>query len=407
MYRHASLLALLFALPAPAAEPFRQNLSGTPHRVEVKSRDVTPGSPVAWRVTKYNLVGGKQEGVELVEIDNGRLKIVVVPTRGMGVLSVHGTDVRLGWDSPVTEVVHPKFVNLQERGGLGWLSGFNEWMVRCGLESNGQAGPDKFVNNVGDEATMELTLHGKIANIPASSYELVVDREPPYRLRLRGTVHERMFYGPKLELQTELSTEPGSNTFRIADVVTNRGGQPQEFQLLYHPNYGRPLLEEGSTFVAPARRVTPFNANAAKDVATYDTYKGPNAGYIEQVYLFRLYADKDERTTVMLQNRARSRAVTMAFSLKELPYLTLWKNTAAVEDGYVTGIEPGTNYPNHRRVERKAGRVPKLAPGASYAAAVDYAVLVGPDEVARAAERIDAIRNGRKTQVDEQPEKAE
>ena len=366
-----------------------------------------PPAPRWTGFPKYNLVGGKQEGVELVEIDNGRLKIVVVPTRGMGVLSVHGTDVRLGWDSPVTEVVHPKFVNLQERGGLGWLSGFNEWMVRCGLESNGQAGPDKFVNNVGDEATMELTLHGKIANIPASSYELVVDREPPYRLRLRGTVHERMFYGPKLELQTELSTEPGSNTFRIADVVTNRGGQPQEFQLLYHPNYGRPLLEEGSTFVAPARRVTPFNANAAKDVATYDTYKGPNAGYIEQVYLFRLYADKDERTTVMLQNRARSRAVTMAFSLKELPYLTLWKNTAAVEDGYVTGIEPGTNYPNHRRVERKAGRVPKLAPGASYAAAVDYAVLVGPDEVARAAERIDAIRNGRKTQVDEQPEKAE
>jgi hypothetical protein len=48
--------------------------------------------------------------------------------------------VRLGWDSPVKEVVHPQFINLQSRGGLGWLEGFNEWMVRCGLEWAGHPG---------------------------------------------------------------------------------------------------------------------------------------------------------------------------------------------------------------------------------------------------------------------------
>src|SRR6516162_5759605 len=88
----------------------------------------------------------------------------------------------------------------------------------------------------GEEATMDLTLHGKIANIPASEVEVVIDAAPPHRIRLRGTVNERMFYGPKLELQTEISTEPGSTSFRVADVITNRGAQDQEFELLYHTN---------------------------------------------------------------------------------------------------------------------------------------------------------------------------
>jgi hypothetical protein len=52
----------------------------------------------------------------------------------MSLLKVTSGDLTLGWNSPVKEVVHPQFINLQSRGGLGWLEGFNEWMVRCGLE---------------------------------------------------------------------------------------------------------------------------------------------------------------------------------------------------------------------------------------------------------------------------------
>src|SRR5262249_29633303 len=195
----------LICLAAPAdAESFRKILisSGRNVRVdqaEVTAKDATPKCPVKWSVRKLTLHGGKQEGVELVVIDNGKLQITVIPTRGMGVLSVTLGDVRLGWDSPVKDVVHPQFINLNARGGLGWLDGFNEWLCRCGLESNGGPGPDRFINNIGDEAVMELTLHGKIANLPAQEAELVVDREPPYRIRLRGRVDEKMPVGPQPE----------------------------------------------------------------------------------------------------------------------------------------------------------------------------------------------------------------
>ena len=413
MRKTMAIAALSTVIAASASgEAFRQALISSSQNinipaVEISGQAVTPACSVPWSVRKMTLHGGKQEGVDVVILDNGKLRISLIPTRGMGILSVVMGDVRLGWDSPVKEVVHPSFINLQMRGGLGWLEGFNEWMCRCGMESNGHPGTDKFINNVGDEATMELTLHGRVANLPAQEVEVLVDTQPPYRIRVRGRVDERMFYGPRLELQSELSTEPGSNSFRILDVITNQGAGEQEFQMLYHSNYGGPLLEEGATFVAPVGRVTPFNDNAAKGVRQYTEFAGPKLGFIEQVYCLRPLADADGRTIAMLRNKAKDRAVSVSFSPKELPYLTLWKNTAAEKDGYVTGIEPGTNYAYNRRIERKAGRVPRLAPGASHAMAIDFAIHVGVDEVKQVADRIAQIQGKDAPIIDDKPARVE
>src|SRR4051812_6421890 len=180
--------AWCYTLPTVAADPFVKVLTSARQNVGVESwqadaRELTGGkSDGAWTVRKIRLHGGKQEGVDVIIVDNGKLQVAVCPTRGMGLLWATLGDVRLGWDSPVKETVDPRFVNLQERGGLGWLTGFNEFACRCGLEWSGHPGTDKFINNVGDEATMELTLHGKVANLPASEVEVVIEREAPYRI---------------------------------------------------------------------------------------------------------------------------------------------------------------------------------------------------------------------------------
>jgi hypothetical protein len=367
------------------------------------SRVAAPNCKTPWSVRLVTLHGGKQEGVDLVYLDNGAMTITVIPTRGMGILSVRAGDVRLGWDSPIQEVVHPKFINLHDRGGLGWLEGFDEWLCRCGMESNGAPGSDRVVDKAGEETTMELTLHGRVANLPAQEVDLIAEREPPYRLTLRGRVDERMFLGPKLELYTEMSTVPGSREFRIVDVVTNRAGSEQEFQMLYHINFGPPLLEEGSTFLAPLAQVTAMNDHAAKDVAHFDRCTGPTAGFIAQVFCLRPRSDTEGNTLAMIRNKAGSRGASLRFSTRELPYLTLWKNTVAKEDGYVIGIEPGTNFPNNRRVERRFGRVPKLAPGASHTMTLDFAIQVDAGEVAAASDRIVTIQGRQQSVIDQRP----
>jgi len=380
-----------------AQEPFHETLTSTAESVNdeiwsADSRQVTPNCEHDWSITKETLRGGRQEGVDIITVDNGVMQIVLCPTRGMGILKVTSGDLQLKWDSPVKEVVNPQFVNLASRGGLGWLEGFNEFLCRCGLENNGHPGTDKFINNVGDEAEMELTLHGKIANIPASKVEVVVDRKPPFALRVKGQVYESFLFGPKLQLQTELVVLPGENTFQLNDTITNKGAQEQEFQLLYHANFGSPLLAAGAEVLVPTHKVTPFNDHAAAGMKNWSKYEGPTAGFVEQVYLLEPKADHNGHTMALLVNRATAQAASIGWSTKQLPYLTVWKNTGAAADGYVTGIEPGTNYPNNRSVEREAGRVPKLAPGESREMTLTFGLHSGGNAVEAAINQITVLQ---------------
>ena len=407
----AAILLLILGLTFGflPAQPHRMVLTSARDGIHVESWKITSRelglqSGVAFSVEKLTWHGGKQEGVDLIVIDNGRLRIRIIPTRGMGILDVKREDIRLGWDSPVKEVVHPRHINLHDRGGLGWLEGFNEWLVRCGLEFAGQPGKDSFINNLGEAAEMDLTLHGKIANIPASEVEVLIDQVPPYRIRVRGRVDERMFYGPKLELWTEMATLPGSNRFTVSDRLTNHGSHEQEFQLIYHANYGPPLLEEGARFVGAVSRVYPFNEDAARDVLTFDQYAAPEIGFVEQVYTLYPLADEQGRTTVALRNQEATRAVSMSFSVAQLPHLTVWKNTNSLEEGYVTGIEPGTGFTYNRRVEREFGRVPKLRPGETRHFGIEVAIHEGQAEVRSVLERISRIQGDRERILAPAPE---
>ena len=327
-----------------------------------------------WSVTQKTLRGGKQEGVKLLTLDNGKLQISIIPDRGMGIFDVTSKGVRLGWDSPVKEIVHPSHINLDSRGGLGWLEGFNEWMVRCGLEFAGHPGTDEFIDNTGNPSTLNLTLHGKIQNIPASEYEIIIDPEPPHRIRIRGTVYEKFFYGPKLKLITEISTVAGSDTFQISDQLINEGAFAQEFQLIYHGNYGSSILEEGAQIYTAAKSVTPMNNHAAKGIDNWKSYQGPTPGFIEEVYLLEPQPDGEGNTIALLANADLTLGTSVQWNLSELPYLTIWKNTAAQEDGYVTGIEPATGYPFNRKVERKYGRVPMIQPGETRSFTLNFGI---------------------------------
>ena len=361
----------------------------------VSSADIGIAADPPFSVKKSMLHGGKQEGVELIEVDNGRTTISVIPTRGMNVFRVRSGDVTLGWNSPVKQIVNPAFIELDSRGGLGWLDGFNEMLVRCGFEWAGHPGMDN---------GKLLTLHGRAGNTPASKVVVVIDDQPPHRIHVRGKVDEQVFKFADYEVWTELSTEPGSRGFRISDTLTNRADYEREFQIIYHGNFGPPLLAEGSKFEAPAKQVTPFNDYAAKDVATWPTYRAQTRDFDEQVYNFVLFADPNGLTTVMLRNKAGDRGVKLRYNVNELPYFTLWKNTDTEKQGYVTGLEPGTGYAYNRSIERNFGRVPRLPAGASRSFTLDYTILPTTTDVAAVSQEIAALQGDRKTQVDSQPQ---
>ncbi len=358
-----------------------------------------------WSVSKRVLRGGRREGVDLIQVQNGRFSFSVLPTRGMGLWRGQLGDNRVGWDSPVRDgPVHPSFVNLMDWGGLGWLGGFDELLARCGLENNGAPYGVKDVQPDGSERHTTYGLHGRIANLPASYVAVHVAEAPPFEITIEGHVEESKLFAPQIRMISRIVTVPGSNRLTVHDEFVNLKSSPGEMQVLYHWNFGPPYLEEGSRLVAPVKVAAPRDAIAADAIDHYETYQGPAPGFAEQVYFFELHtAPGDGRTLAMLRNRAGDRAVVLRFVNAQLPAFTLWKNTGGLGEGYVTGLEPATNYPNARPVEKARHRVVTLPAGGRYLAETTLEVLEGRDAVAAVESEVEALQKQGTPTIHRQP----
>ncbi len=359
----------------------------------ISSKDLGIKSEI-FSVENVILKGGKQEGTELLTIKSNNFSIKLSPTRGLGVISVVGDGIRMGWDSPVNEIVNPKFINLESRSGLGWLDGFNEMMVRCGFEWTGHA-----VQADG----MIYTLHGRAQNTPVSKLIVTIDDKAPYTINVKGLIKENTFKKSNLETWVSLSYVPGTKEFIVHDTITNKGDYIKDYQIIYHSNYGTPILEEGAKFVAPVKEISPFNDYAQAGLKTWQTYLGPTKNFDEMVFNVYPYADEKGDTQVMVTNKAGDKAAGIAFNINQLPVLSLWKNTDTLKQGYVTGLEPGTSFAYPVTIEREQKRVRQLEPGQSAEFILKYNLLSSKDEVTKYAAKIKAIQGQRETKIVNQP----
>ena len=343
-------------------------------------------------VTSRLLTGGISDGVQLIEVSSDELSFTVVPTRGMGVWKGAFRGMPLSWGSPVPGPVHPKHVELSLGGGRGWLSGFDEWLVRCGLSSNGVPGVDSWTDDHGRERTEILTQHGRIANVPAHRAAVEVDPGPPCRVRVVGEVFETSFFGPRLLLRTAYEYEPGSGRLAVVDEVENLGGQVAELELLYHLNFGVPLLGEGARISIAADEIAPFTRHVAAAMDGLATCEAPVPGRPEDVFLCVPRGDADGYGAALLESPDREAGVLVRFDRSTLPCLVIWKLLGDRRDGYVVGLEPSMNFPNLRTFERAQGRVARLEPGGTTTFRVSLELLLGASVVADARELVAAVQ---------------
>jgi hypothetical protein len=360
---HAEVLRS--ASPAPARSPL-------PSRIQTNAG--------TFSIQLQRLEGGKADGLEALIVSTGDLTTCVLPDRGMGIWKCWAGSLECGWQSPVAGPVHPKWVPLDDASGIGWLEGFDELLVRCGLLSNGAP---EFT----DQGTVRYPLHGRIANLPAQHLSIQVDREHGY-LDVVGVVTESRFLIYTLELQTRYRFRIGHPSIEIIDTVTNRSGVAGSMQLLYHINVGQPIVQSGSRVHTAYKTITPRDARALEGNATWDQCEGPASGYSEQVYFIVPQSNGQHWTEAMIANADRSNGLSVQFDTRTLPYLNLWKNTVSVDDGYVVGLEPATGFPNTRSVEDQGGRVIALEAGESKSFRLKLMPLTNTHEVHAASQRV-------------------
>ncbi|MCG8649724.1 MAG: aldose 1-epimerase family protein [Pirellulales bacterium] len=340
-------------------------------------------------------IGGTADQVEVVEIDTGAVRVLILPSRGMSIWKMEAAGIRFGWDSPVAGPVHPSLVPLFDPSGIGWLEGFDELVVRCGLHSNGAPEHD-------DRGHLLHPLHGRIGNLAANSLSIEFD-EASGRLEVIGEVLESRLFIQRLRLRSKIRFQAGSADVELLDDVTNDLSQPTTMQLLYHINVGTPILGPGATVEAPLDSLAPKDALSASEIDRWDQYDGPQPGYAERVYFSRLRSDESNLTAAMLRSADGESGLGVSFKTNGLSRFVLWKNTAAASDGYVTGLEPATNFPNTRSFEEKQGRVVEIGGGETKSFRVTLHPLTKTEQVAVFSQKIKKLQGDEPAEIHDQP----
>lgn len=368
----------------------------------IDAKTTSVGTSPEWSVQMRRMHGGLSEGVDVVWLDNGCSKLAILPTRGMGIWKAEVAGLPLEWKSPVQRPVNPAFVDANRRGGIGWLDGFNELLCRCGLGWNGAPGTDVIKDADGNVLSEQfLPLHGQVANLPA--HEVSVEVSDDGQITVTGIVDEASVFGGHLRLTSKVTTWIDSNSFEIEDTVQNLASSNAEVEMLYHFNMGRPFLEGGSKVSIAASEVAARDARAVEGLADWETYGEPEVWYVEQVYFSKPIADTDGRSLAVLQNSAADKAVSLRFDTSTLPYLAVWKNTQAEADGYCTGLEPATGFPNLRSVERQHDRIVNLASEESVTFQFTISVVTTSEETTALMSEVEELQNTQPRQTHSQP----
>ena len=154
--------------------------------------------------------------------------------------------------------------------------------------------------------------------------------------------------------------------------------------VLYHFNFGFPLLTERSRIYAPSQALEPADDFAASSKESWNHFESPEMGARERVYFHRMRPDPVGKVTVILVGDADRPdfGVALNYDAQALPEFVQWKMTGA--NHFVLGLEPANCRTLGRKAERDRGTLQTLAPGERREFRLELSVLDGAEEVANA-----------------------
>lgn len=299
----------------------------------------------------YTLTEGWGRGIRATDINTGAgLQFTVLPDRGMDISLATFKGKNLVYLSCNGET-NPAFY---EPEGIGWLHTFAAGLLTtCGLT---HLGPPSVDNGE------QLGLHGRYSTIPAKQFADLSGWEGDnYILKLKGVIEEGYLFGYKLRMEREITSVAGQNSIKITDTISNFGNVASPYTVLYHMNFGYPLLSEDAELVIDPIKTEPRDADAVPGMKEFKTFIKPQPNYREQVFFHTMKGDENGDACIFLENKMAGVAVNIRFNVNQLPYLTQWKMMG--EGEYVLGIEPCNVPCKSRNVLRDEGMLPILNPG--------------------------------------------
>ena len=290
---------------------------------------------------RITVAEGKAKGTAIIEVATpDGLQVDILADAGLDIGQVRYKGVNMtfisknGYDSPAAIMPYEtEFLNTFP-GGL---------LYTCGLRSTGGAHRD------GDEWH---PLHGRYHSIPAEQVCAEVQGED---VVIRGVIRETALFGHNLQLIRTIRIPVFGASITVSDELTNLTHREEEYALLYHCNFGYPLVSEKARLELPEdRKTTPRTPFAATGLGRETTFDAPSVGEEERVFFHEEMAH-----TAAIVNESIGTKMSLTWS-DSLPILAHWRSMASSD--YVCGLEPTNCYIMGRKSERENGTLPKLKP---------------------------------------------
>ncbi|BBI32899.1 aldose 1-epimerase family protein [Cohnella abietis] len=302
-------------------------------------------------VQRFTLSEGPESGVEQIRVRTGSgLSFHVTPSKGLDISLAEYGGFPISWQS-VNGDAHP---SLYDASGSEWLrTASGGLLMTCGLTQVGSACED---------AGEKLGLHGRVHHTPARSvYATSQWIDDEYEMTVGGIVEEVSIFGGCLQLTRKITSRLGQNTLWIEDEVRNIGFKRCPHMILYHFNFGFPLMTEQTKVIFSGGE--PQAREAGVQTSGYGDWQAPDPNCEERVFYHSAAEGRVEIVNPEFPTQAGQSPINVAlsWSTDTLPRLVQWKMPGA--GTHVLGIEPANCSVGGRVAEREAGTLTYLEPG--------------------------------------------
>jgi hypothetical protein len=321
-------------------------------------------------VRRFTYSEGRAKGTEAIEIRNGAgLTFTVLPDRCMDLGLAEYRGIPLSWNSN-TGVTSPSYY---ESWGNEWLRGFGGGLLTtCGFTT---LGPPSSTDGE------EFGLHGRASNLVAEKVcadESFVNGE--YVITVSGKIRQAKALVENLLLTRKITVRAGKNLIRVEDTIENAGYSRQPFMILYHCNFGFPLVNEKAVIYVPNDGITPRFPDmptAEQDIKEYGNIIPPQDVYDERVFLFKAKKGNDGRSRAIItaDRDKKELAVQLSWNTDVLDNFALWKQMA--KGDYVIGLEPCNNQIQGQIKAKEEGKLKYLEPGEKKRTCLEFEILSG------------------------------
>ncbi len=299
-------------------------------------------------VRRIEFSSGPGRGTEAYEVYNETgIRFTVLADMCMDILDLQYKGINLGFMTK-NGLQNNRFFNaLDKEFNYYWRGGM---LCTCGLSNAGIACVDE---------GFYRTEHGRIGMMPAENLSVYSGwKNDDYIIELEGEIRESMLYGYNLQLKRKISTSLKSKEIHIKDVVQNLEPGDTEFMLLYHFNFGFPLLDEGAVIVKPEGEITPWKSNPDDRTDNCLKAETPRDGCEEETYYHENIPDEDGWAYSAIINPDMELGAYLKYKYENLPCLIQWKSMRSHD--YAMGLEPSNSYILGRVHERENNTIPRL-----------------------------------------------